>query len=571
MRIWVLKQRNLKVFPVRITKYSPLETKPPVVERFIDKNEVDVLEAQPIRSSGDMELYVGFGRGHFHELILGSILYSSPDATISSRYRFMPYQSPIILPSIIDWKNSNILPIEAVLPPITYSDVAYVFIAIKLKNVFSTKLFEGFKEFYQDLRRGRYNSNTVMNLDPKFFVKVMIQDYGLPYMIAPRSQGPISPGNYRDNSWKLSFVKLRRLWCHVGLITSSLKVSFRIFNLLSINSFIRKYYNNVHQTGFKNYPSITNTINKIFTHRFLGNVSLRSRNFDWLDLLPYVLLFGTLELGIHGLAHALAKILPFIFRFMGSSFGEIILLEMPSPKQIEPMDPLSTDFFSTMTHELARKLSDNVVDGFIYRKITQDSDAYAMAIVYSKIDHSGEQLERQIRPQTTNLYGRVYNEILSVIYRGTKDRCYENWSSLLKPLRNKTLHYIQHALPQDQMTSCNDSVRNLFNLIKNHFAQILSAAPSEFYIPLDFLRRYIYKDLSKNLAIRLNNQSWLNCQKDIHKILKQYSSLIYEHTIPNCFDGCYNCILWKQCYYPSPLLRPWIISKFATKKLLLYP
>ena len=77
----------------------------------------------------------------------------------------------------------------------------------------------------------------------------------------------------------------------------------------------------------------------------------------------------------------------------------------------------------------------------------------------------------------------------------------------------------------------------------------------------------IAAELMMNTA-NLSSASTKDCVKAIRDMLRTFSKLIQEATIPSCFDGCFNCVLWENCSHPSPLVRPWLVSKEATKIIL---
>jgi len=297
--------------------------------------------------------------------------------------------------------------------------------------------------------------------------------------------------------------------------------------------------------------------------------------------LSHALSYSLLEMGLHGIAHCLKRYVSSLLkineRYVKEFLGIVYLL------------PNELDFGHTLWDDLYV----GVAEGYIFR-YPGDSNLAMSGRTF--IGVSGAIVTEPFSYNSVSTLNDIkkLNNIMRFCDFGNPDMCYSIWMNLSKVSRVPLLHTSRSLL--NVTVPCNNKGHNIYRLnVGRVFEKIIQETERRFELGhilkpddlgdviylsrLDY-RRILSKKLIKNIiknylnnyiaSGRLSPEGLRLCSRNVKNHLKPYLPLLYESLVPHCFDGCYNCVIIKNCGTKHPIIREWVVSKSMTKLLLEY-
>ena len=303
-----------------------------------------------------------------------------------------------------------------------------------------------------------------------------------------------------------------------------------------------------------------------------------------LDVISYsqALAYALIEMGLHGISHAMMRYLAAKLKLDVSRLRELIIVAVNVPSHVDNPDRALNTYLG-------------IIDGYIFRvqlsrSLLRDASAYSMFGVVGIIlprPYSRKLIEAIFLQDKKE--SNIHKDIINYINMMTNSRgingCYNVWLSnkgIAEATFNRTINFLSGTRICTS-TSSQLSLANLLDAIKNEtetkfrilnigspddLAKILYISRVDYrrILVRTILRRIIEREL-KRVGIkdtRIHDQ----CYRRALNNIKPYVPIIYETSVPYCFDGCYNCVLLKDCGSKHPIIREWIVSKWAMKYLL---
>ncbi|MHA1609421.1 MAG: hypothetical protein ACTSUJ_05380 [Candidatus Njordarchaeales archaeon] len=576
--VYVLDYSKTRVYPARFF-YTPCVD----VKTSMDFAPGAVMLEEKVskEGSGDI-LSVGVGISDFYEIYLGSTIIGRKN-TFS-----LPYQVPIVFPML----GAFDIPV-GYYPHQIHKDAGFIFVKITTDSLHNSMIFDFI------------NKNDLKDFDPKTILKCFLLNYVLVFSfgynteIAEKISKEImmvgrlqSSRDYIPQRKTIAFAREVTFPLIKGIV-KDLQIKFRSLRLFRIEKLLKL----ICKESFSNYSSnLINMIKEFIVGQLRDfkaqktSSSLEKARIKYVfsnygekllhfsnETFKVLFYLALIELGLHGILHLIAKILIGHGAVSSSKMlGEVIYLGVPYrfiPENIRRLSTFETEF-------------EGIIDGFIYRKIKNQEPLTAIGILFIRDSNSGKPfLESMSRLKLRDLLTRARE----LIGEKDQDTCYSKWL-IIRNLRKKVLEEIKMALRTtgEQLSNCNNTskhelldkiIENVENVLGIGSINDVKKIRETLYMHALFARRYIYKDLTRKLAENIlasKDQSRRNTNKDIkdcireirRELLHVYERIILEEAIPFCYDGCYNCVLWEDCVHPSPLVKPWIVSKEATRILL---
>lgn len=576
-----------------------------------------------LSTQDDLGLYCG--SLNLVELLLGSIFTYTSRKTIPQMKMQLNTLVPLPYLSYRDENDTRKIKLFY-LPHLVLNEAGYVGLSIVFDDDFVEELKKSVKRDLCSLTEifkstdDNYNLGTLIEenmecstitnkvndrgddfiIDPKVLFKIFVQEHFSQWsleIIDARNRGDIRKKMIRTSiirHLRLSIPVDSLLVSQIGEQSSTSTSSSFYVKYYGINSFrLEDFYNKVYQRIEKiaNNPSRNNEwsdykihqasiilgyldyVNEVISKAISGNTgdnASKTKPVLTIDLNGFLdaIVAGFIELGVHGLSHLLTKYISYKLKVSTKHLGEIIILHAA------PVHP-----------EISRIMEYlGVVDGFLYRV---SSDKWkADIIIYLRRDYSHPSLKASLNCDDDNKCNNAlaeFNEFVNNILGEAPDddRCYQRWVEKRMPAR-ASLQVLSRAL--DNTSVCDglslgalmrSSMEKLSRL--HGLADTSRLGPGELYkkvyLPLSTSRRYIYKTLLPDLVKSRRNTSRgagkdKECTKEARRNLKHYVEQIYQASVPDCFDGCYNCILMDECGAPNPIIREWVVSKQAAKYIL---
>ena len=576
-----------------------------------------------VSTQGDVGLYCG--SLNLVELLLGSILTYTSRKTVPQMRMQLNTLVPLPYLSYRDEKDARKIKLFY-LPHLVLNEAGYAGLSIVFDDDFVEELKKSVKNELCSLTEifnsadNNYNLGTLIEesmecstisdevdnrgddfiIDPKVLFKIFVQEHFGQWsleIINARNRGDI-----RKKMIRTSIIRHLRLSIPVDSLlisqiveqpSTSTSSSFFV-KYYGINSFrLEDFYNKVYQRieNIANSPSRKGKWSDYKVHQaaiilgYLDYVNeVISKAISWntgdntsgtgpvltIDLNGFLdaVVAGYIELGVHGLSHLLTKYISYKLKVSTKHLGEIIILHAA------PVHP-----------EISRIMEYlGVVDGFLYRV---SSDRWkADVIIYLRRDYSLPSLKATLGCDDDNKCNNALAEFTDFVNNilgkaPDDDRCYQRWVEKRLPAR-ASLQVLSKALDN---TSVCDGISlgalmrgTMEKLSKLHgLSDTSRLGPGELYrkvfLPLSTSRRYIYKTLLPDLVKSRGNETRdsgkdKECAKEARRNLKHYVEQIYQASVPDCFDGCYNCILMDECGVPNPIIREWVVSKQVAKYIL---
>lgn len=566
-----------KVYPVKLFLPQDLE--------FFNLNNNKIALKKPLLLTGKITLI---------EYLLGSILVYR-----SFRIRNYNLQLNTILPLILSAEFVDIFNYTHR----TIHDGGFIALYIPIGKDFVKKFGEAFRRYIEvDRETGKIickSKEADRLIDPKTLLKIITQSY------FPRLSMIINPAIRSSNYNRAGYNRLgsivpfiRRILFEVpkalsilGAITTNTKLVYSGISPRSLDIYIGDYLlaelNRQSNTDRKEGRCIL----EILLNSFLDYVNdyIKKKlnegynvNADHPVLYHYdnligAIYIGLVELGIHALSHMLLKYLSSITHVSVKNIQELIFINIPLP------DTIPTGVLEELS------LINAVVDGYIFKNIGDLNRIFTssgvLAIAVIKEPYSYQIVKNIFNEDPYELFSKLVNFIENTtIVRAANgealDKCYVRWYNNRYPMKT-VIHSLIDKL-HTKISECkNVEEGKIIEDVRVELEELFDTrnigSPNEIYwklyVPLAQVRRYMYRILYKNLAEKYcsNNSSRCRkdyCRKNIVKIVKPYLPAIYASAVPDCFDGCYNCVLTDACSTPSPLVREWIVSKWAMKYLL---
>ena len=298
---------------------------------------------------------------------------------------------------------------------------------------------------------------------------------------------------------------------------------------------------------------------------------------DYVKALAYALI----EMGIHGLSHCLMRYLASAAKVDEKTIREFVGIFYRYPI----ISTLST------SGNVDDKFK-GIIDGYIYRFLASPTLGYsgvvaAIAGGILPIPFSYSSLGRTLElPDIQKI-----SEYCSI---SSPDSCYSSWmnsrtiakSFITGTSASLSRHNIQCSLNGGTIrTRLTDILDEIIRITEQRFGLVNLSSPNDLikrlYLPRDRYRRLLTKTLLREAMASLISKQIdgsrnippktpRECEKKAKDAIKPYAPMLYEALVPYCFDGCFNCVLSKNCGTRNPFTREWIVSKSMLKILIRY-
>lgn len=167
--------------------------------------------------------------------------------------------------------------------------------------------------------------------------------------------------------------------------------------------------------------------------------------------------------------------------------------------------------------------------------------------------------------------------------RKSGDSCYDSWLSV-RAVARATMSGIAASLRRSVVRCGGVSIplssilRQAESLTEARFGLQPQAVKSSddlvkrLYLPRERYRRVLVKKILRQIVTTQlpSSGSVSKCSKDVKSAVRPYAPMLYEAAVPHCFDGCYNCVLVRNCGTRHPMTKEWLVSKSMMKILLNY-
>lgn len=298
---------------------------------------------------------------------------------------------------------------------------------------------------------------------------------------------------------------------------------------------------------------------------------------DYVKALAYALI----EMGIHGLSHCLMRYLASAAKVDEKTIREFVGIFYRYPI-------ISTLSTSSNVDDKFK----GIIDGYIYRFLASPTLGYsgvvaAIAGGILPIPFSYSSLGRTLKlPDIQKI-----SEYCSI---SSPDSCYSSWMNsrtIAKSFITGTSASLSRQNIQCSLngwtirTRLTDILDEIIRITEQRFGLVNLSSPNDLfkrlYLPRDRYRRLLTKTLLREaMASLISKQiggsqnvppkTLRECEKEAKDAIKPYAPMLYEALVPYCFDGCFNCILSKNCGTRNPFTREWIVSKSMLKILIHY-
>ncbi len=298
-----------------------------------------------------------------------------------------------------------------------------------------------------------------------------------------------------------------------------------------------------------------------------------------LNIVAYsqALAYALIEMGLHGISHSLIRYIASKLKFDVSRLREFIGVVVNVPSHVN--DQIK-----------ALKAYLGIIDGYILRvplnksmlrDAPRDSIFGIIGVILPK--PYSRKLISTIFQDNCKMLEEIINYTNAMINLRGIDSCYKTWLSnkgITDTTFSRTVSFLSRVnISSSCPLSLGDILSDIKHLTETRFNIQNLKLPNDLakilYIPRVDYRRVLIKNILKRIIERelsklgIKNPNILDlCHKDAKRSIKAYVPMIYETSVPYCFDGCYNCVLLKDCGSKHPIIREWIVSKAIMKIIL---
>ncbi len=394
---------------------------------------------------------------------------------------------------------------------------------------------------YDDPRQG-YNR-------PSFFQPITYLSFSLriPEALVTSIIKGAQAGTYRDPSVPLRYLRLR-------------------LPLLDILG--EEVYEGLGQLGNRPYAAVVKGYCSMVLRYFHKNIDKSSNTASVrlrLSDLAHALAFALIEMGVHALSHCLMRYLAAATKVDQASMKEFVgIIYWPPPLSTGTGD----DYYR------------GLIDGYIYRfhASPELGGAGAVAAVAGAIlprPYSHSSLKDVVSaPSLKDL----------IVYCGAHrsgDACYASWLGV-RAVAKATLSGIKGSVRRN-VVGCRGRAITLDKILEDaerltetRFGLVNIRSPDDLvkklYLPRERYRRVLVNKILKQIVRNILSGAGgvTKCKGRVKSAVRPYAPMLYEAAVPHCFDGCYNCVLVRNCGTRHPMTREWLVSKSMLKILLHY-
>lgn len=247
-----------------------------------------------------------------------------------------------------------------------------------------------------------------------------------------------------------------------------------------------------------------------------------------------------LAYGLHGISHLIMKVLSKLSGL--SNFGERIYVNITRKG-------LSPQTINSLNSRLKNVIVENT---FVF----DFNNLNPSIIIFSKDPYSFEYFKKILVNKDSEDINQdlIKKELRVILSRNGVDSCYENW------------HLERKMLESPRGLFMKSTIKVADNIISNYVNERILAPRS--------LYRYIYERyIRKQILNEIENKKL--GEKIDAGTLNKYIQFIIPYHVPQCVDGCYNCVLVERSIKSnmcdmSQLLQEFKTSKWASLCLLKY-
>lgn len=299
------------------------------------------------------------------------------------------------------------------------------------------------------------------------------------------------------------------------------------------------------------------------------------------DKLAEKLTLAYLELGFHGLLHMFRRAVAYQLNIHERELGEMLIVCSEKYEASLFID----GYLLRLRNCRARRLGENItVDGgseenmLIETSISSESEGvgnnlFAFLVVYRSKSNSYSSMARIYSEKSNmkNLFEMFRNASREILFEPNGvSRCYDKWlvnaakiRAGLKNIFKISINGINIGL--DEFEKMVGEYVEGFSSIDNRLEKVKSML----YLPETEMRRLYVKVLEKAVgAVNVHPDKLRDLRSKVRNYYKIYSPAILDYYVPRCFDGCFGCVMSRECTVRNPLAKEWIVSKNAAVTIL---
>lgn len=248
------------------------------------------------------------------------------------------------------------------------------------------------------------------------------------------------------------------------------------------------------------------------------------------------IVINMIELGIHGLAHILRKAVASFLNIRENDLGYYII---------------------NYSYLYKRNI---LLDGYLLRMkhLSLNITSKSILSMYLRSNHSYYTLYSNIHSRIDELLEHVEMVIKNVLGDNSFDPCYLRYVDKAGIAKSSLEFALASAHSSFNLGLIEDLLSEYIDLYSNETGKVSpDKLVYQLYLPRPELRRLIVKIVDEYNA---HSETKISLEE-----LRRYMPAVLEYIVPNCFDGCYGCVVSRYCNVRNPLVKEWIVSKQMAK------